>query len=243
MSDVVTFAHDGAIFDVRLGDAAHGNLISNDEGDRIVAELARLPAGVRLVRIRSNGPAFCTGRVSPMPPPGSRVSGQQLKTAVAEPALRVYEALRNVPVPVLAVVEGAADGYGCALVVACDLAIATTFATFRVPEMDRGIPPLLVMTAMTGRVPAKTIAHLALSREPIGADAALVAGIVSAVVPSAELEAYVDRQCTSIAGAPLESVRAIKEFLRATPGLPFPAVAALAANLTGTALANRFIGS
>ena len=243
MSDVVTFARDGAVFDVRFGDGANGNLISNDEGDRIVAELAKLPNDVRLVRIRSNGPAFCTGRVSPMPPPGTRVSGHQLKTSVAEPALRVYEALRNAPVPVLAIVEGAADGYGCALVVACDLAVATDKATFRVPEIDRGIPPLLVMTAMTGRVPAKTIAHLALTREEIGAAAALVAGIVSAVVPSADLDAYVARLCAAIAGAPLDSVRAIKEFLRATPGLPFPAVAALAANLTGTALANRFIGT
>ncbi len=196
MSDVVTFTRDGAIFDVGLGDGANGNLISNDEGDRIVSELADLPGDVRLVRIRSNGPAFCTGRVSPMPPRGSRVSGQHLKTSVAEPALRVYEALRNAPVPVLAVVEGAADGYGCALVVACDLAVATVAATFRVPELDRGIPPLLVMTSMTGRVPPKTIAHLALSRERIGADAALVAGIVSAVVPSADLDAYVEQLCT-----------------------------------------------
>jgi enoyl-CoA hydratase len=241
MSDVVAFARDGAIFDVRFCDAANGNLISNDEGDRIVAELAKLPGDVRLVRIRSNGPTFCTGRVSPMPPPGSHVSGQRLKTLVAEPALRVYEALRDVPVPVLAIVEGAAEGYGCALVAACDLAVATGEATFRVPEMDRGIPPLLVMTAMTGRVPAKTIAHLALSREPIGADAALGAGLLSAVVRGAELEGYVEQLCRSIAEAPLDSVRAIKEFLRAAPGLPFPAVAALAANLTGTALANRFI--
>jgi len=184
MSSVISYARDGAVFDVRFNDAAGGNLISNDEGDNLVAELGKLAADVRLVRIRSNGPTFCVGRVSPMPPPGSKMSGQQLKTIVAEPALRVYEAIRMTPVPVLAIVEGAADGYGCAIVTACDLAVATDDATFRVPE----------------------------------------------VVSKAELEAY------------MTQLGAIKEFLRATPGLPFPSIAALAANLTGTALANRFIG-
>lgn len=242
MSDPVSFERNGPIFDVVLGDAEHGNLISNDAGDRLVAALNTLDPDVRLVRLRSNGATFCTGRVSPMPPPGSRVSGAQLKASVAEPALRVYQALREVPVPVLAVVRGAAHGYGCALVVACDLAVASDAATFRVPEMDRGIPPLLVMTAMLGRVPYKTIAHLALSRDEISAGAALAAGIVSAVVKETDVAAYVERLSESIASAPLDSVRAIKEFLRAAPGNAFPAVAALAANLTGTALANRFVG-
>ena len=239
---VLAYAHDGAIFDVRFTDAAGGNLISNDEGDHLVAELGNLAPDVKLVRIRSNGPTFCLGRVSPTPPPGTLMSGQTLKTRIAEPALRVYEAIRMAPVPVLAIIEGAADGYGCAIVAACDLAVATDTATFRVPEMDRGIPPLLVMTAMSGRVPAKKIAHLALSRLEIDADAALTAGILSAVVATGAIDAYVTQLSAAITGAPLDSVRAIKDFLRATPGLPFPAVAALAANLTGTALANRFMG-
>ncbi len=236
----IAIAQVGAIFDVRLTDPDGGNLVSNDAGDAFVAALRALPDDVRLVRIRSTGATFCTGRVSPMPAPGSKVSGATLKAVVAEPPLRVYEALRNVPVPVLAIVEGPAHGYGCALVVACDLALATDGATFRVPEMDRGIPPLLVMTSMLGRVPLKTIAHLAFSRDEIDAQAALAAGIVSAVVPAATIDAEVERLSSAIAGAPADALRALKEFLRVAPGGTFAAAAALAANLTGTALANRF---
>jgi enoyl-CoA hydratase/carnithine racemase len=242
VNDPLSYSRDGAIADVLFGDSEHGNLISNDVGDGFAAYLAHLPDDVRLVRLRSDGPTFCTGRVSPMPPPGSRVSGDAIKHDVAAPALRVYEAIRNAPVPVLAVVKGAAHGYGCALVVACDLAIASPDARFRIPEMDRGIPPLLVMTAMNGRVPPKTIAHLALSRDEIDAKEALRAGIVSAVCPAPEIDAYVDALAASIASAPVESVRAIKEFLRVAPGSPFPVASALAANLTGTALAGRFLG-
>jgi enoyl-CoA hydratase len=236
----IVVAHEGAIFDVRLSDPDGGNLISNAAGDAFVDVLRALPGDVRLVRIRSTGSTFCTGRVSPMPAPGSKVSGATLKAVVAEPPLRVYEALRNVPVPVLAVVEGAAHGYGCALVVACDIALASDAATFRVPEMERGIPPLLVMTSMLGRVPHKTIAHLALSRDEIDARAALGAGIVSAVVSAAAIDAEVERLSNAIADAPPDALRAIKDYLRVAPGATFAAAAALAANLTGTALANRF---
>jgi enoyl-CoA hydratase/carnithine racemase len=242
MSDPIVWTADGPIVDVLLGDSANGNLISNDAGDRFAARLAQLGDDVRVVRIRTDGSTFCTGRVSPMPPPGTRVGGDALKADVAAPALRVHEAIRNAAVPVLAVVKGAAHGYGCALVVACDLAVATPAARFRVPEMDRGIPPLLVMTAMNGRVTPKAMAHLALTREEIDADAALTAGIVSAIRPATEIDAYVDALCASLAAAPVESVRAIKEFLRVAPGTAFPVAAALAANLTGTALAKRFLG-
>jgi enoyl-CoA hydratase/carnithine racemase len=242
MSDPIVWTSDGAIVDVLLGDSAHGNLISNEAGDRFAMQLGQIPDDVCVVRIRTDGPTFCTGRVSPMPPPGTHVGGDALKANVAAPALRVYEAIRNAPVPVLAVVKGAAHGYGCALVVACDLAVATPEASFRVPEMDRGIPPLLVMTAMNGRVTPKMIAHLALTREEIGADAALGAGIISAIQPAASIDAYVDALCASLAAAPVESVRAIKEYLRVAPGTPFPVAAALAANLTGTALAKRYAG-
>ncbi len=63
MNAALGFARDGVVFDVCFGDAANGNRISNADADRMVAALAELPADVHLVRIRSNGPAFCLGHV------------------------------------------------------------------------------------------------------------------------------------------------------------------------------------
>jgi enoyl-CoA hydratase/carnithine racemase len=177
-----------------------------------------------------------------MPPPGSRVSGHHLKTVVAEPALRVYDGLRNLPVPVLSVVRGAAHGYGCALVAASDLAIAGETATFRVSEMERNIPPLLVLAAMLGRVPYKAMAHLALSCDEISALRARELGIVSEVVADDRLVEEADRLTNAIVGYDADAVRAIKEFLRTAPAASPHAVLAISANLTGTALARRFAG-
>ncbi|MGC1300805.1 MAG: enoyl-CoA hydratase/isomerase family protein [Caulobacteraceae bacterium] len=242
MSEVLEFIRQDALFDVVLNDSAGGNLISNEDGDRIAAALAALDAEVKLVRIRTDGQDFCRGRVSLVPKPGTAVlSGLELKQKVAEPALRVYEALRNVPVPVLSVVRGAALGYGCGLVAASDITLASDAAEFQVPELERNIPPTLVMTALMGRIPHKAIAHMVLSRDTISAAQALEWGLVTKVLASAELDAEVERLTRTILAYAPESVRAVKEYLRHAPGLSGQAQASLAANIAGTALSSRFV--
>lgn len=242
MSDVIAIAQDEGLLRITLRDPGGGNLISNAEGERLAECLDALDPEIRAVRIESTGELFCTGRVSPMPKPGTRVSAREIATLVAEPALRVYEALRNVPVPVLAVVRGAAHGYGCALVTASDIALASERATFRVNEMERNIPPLLVLTAMHGRVPAKGAAYLAYSCAEIDAARARELGIVSEVVPHDALSARADALTATLLGYDRDAVRAIKELLRCGPGTPPGVVRSLAAHLTGTALSPRFHG-
>jgi enoyl-CoA hydratase/carnithine racemase len=240
--DVLELRQEGALFEVRLTDSAGGNLVSNAAGDRIVAALATLDPEVKLVRISADGRDFCLGRVSPMPKPGAVVTGHDLKVRVAEPALRVYDALRDCPVPVLSVVRGAAAGYGCGLVAASDLGLAGERATFSIPELERNIPPTLVMTAMGGRVPYHAVAQMVLSREPISAAQALAWGLVGKVVADADLDAEADVLTKSILGYSAEAARAVKEYLRFAPGLPGPAASSLAANLAGAALSARFGG-
>jgi enoyl-CoA hydratase/carnithine racemase len=240
LKDVVELRQDGVLFEVRLTDSAGGNLVSNAAGDRIVAALAALDPGVKLVRLSAEGRDFCLGRISPMPKPGAVVTGHDLKVRVAEPALRVYDALRNCPVPVLCVVRGAAAGYGCGLVAAGDLVLAGQGATFSVPELDRDIPPTLAMTAMGGRVPYHAVAQMVFSREPVSADQALAWGLVGKVVGDADLDAEAEALTRSILGCSAEAVRAVKEYLRFAPGLPGPAASSLAANLAGAALSARF---
>ena len=240
LKDVVELRRDGPLLEVRLTDSAGGNLVSNAAGDRIAAALSGLDPEVKLVRIGADGHDFCLGRISPMPKPGAVVTGHDLKVRVAEPALRVYDALRNCPVPVLAVVRGAATGYGCGLVAASDLALAGASATFTVNEMARDIPPTLVMTAMVGRVPHHAIAQMVLGREPVPAAQALAWGLVGKVVADADLDTEAEALTRTILGGSAETVRAVKEYLRFAPGLPGPVASSLAANLAGAALSARF---
>jgi enoyl-CoA hydratase/carnithine racemase len=240
LKDVVELRRDGALLEVRLTDSAGGNLVSNAAGDRLAAALTSLDGEVKLVRIAADGLNFCLGRVSPMPKPGAVVTGHDLKVRVAEPALRVYDALRNCPVPVLSVVRGAAAGYGCGLVAASDLVLAGEGATFSVPELERDIPPTLAMTAMGGRVPFHAVAQMVLSRESVSAAQALAWGLVGKVAADADLDAAAEALTRTILGCSTEAVRAVKEYLRFAPGLPGPAASSLAANLAGAVLSARF---
>jgi enoyl-CoA hydratase len=240
MQDILEFRPGEGVLDILLTDPDGGNLISNAAGERIVAALASLDPSVRLIRLMSTGETFCLGRVSPMPKPGAVVTGHGLKTRVAEPALAVYGALRGANVPVLAVVRGAAHGFGAGLVAAADIAIATPEARFAIPEMARDIPPTLVMTAMLDRVSAKAVADLVIGQHEVDAAAALGYGLVSRVVPADALDAAVEDLTARARGASAESIAAVKEYWRAAAGLPYASASSLAANLAGAALSARF---
>lgn len=242
MADIVELRREKGFLDIVLTDPDGGNLISNAEGDRIVTALADLD-GVQLVRIRSTGKAFCLGRVSPTPKPGTPgITGQFLKSVVAEPAIRVYLALSAAPVPVLCVVRGAAEGYGFGLVASSDIALVGSDACFSITEMARNIPPTLVMTALLDRAPAKLVAHLVLSQEKLDAARAAELGLVSKVVDDAALDAEMEALTETILTYRLEVVRAIKEYLRFSEGRDRAAAGSYAANLAASALSARFGG-
>ena len=243
MPDVIRYERQGALLDIVLSDPEGGNLVSNEEGDRLVAALAALDEEVKLVRLRSSGADFCLGRVSPMPKPGTPgVTADFIKRVVAEPAIRVYTALAATPVPVLGIIRGRAEGYGLGLLAAADVVLAGAAASFSIPEMLRQIPPTLVMTSLLGRAPAKLVAHLVLSQEAIGASDALAQGLVSKVVADETLDDEMNALTDRIVSYRGDSVRAIKEFLRFAEGRDRSAAGSFAANLAASALSARFGG-
>lgn len=62
--------------------------------------------------------------------------------AVQRPIARAaYGGVLNLPMPTIAVVEGFALGGGCELALSCDLIIASTSATFALPETGVGLVP------------------------------------------------------------------------------------------------------
>ena len=109
-------------------------------------------------------------------------------------SLKVYEALRLSPRPVIAAVNGAAAGGGNELVVACDIAVASEKATFGQTGVRVGSAPVLggtnFLSMSVGEKRAKEIAFMC-RRYP--ADEALRMGLINAVVPAEQLEEEVTR--------------------------------------------------
>ncbi len=109
-------------------------------------------------------------------------------------SLRLYEAIRTSPRPVIAAVNGAAAGGGNELVICCDLAIAAEKATFGQTGVKVGSAPVLggtnFLAMSVGEKHAKEIAFLC-RRYP--ADKALEMGLINAVVPADQLEEEVTK--------------------------------------------------
>lgn len=210
---------------VRLTNADDGNRLTG--GDITALGRAIRKAGddeaIRVVVVRAQGEDFCLGRI-PNPKGSALPSALQLQKNVTGPIMGLYADVRATPVPVLAVVQGEARGFGCALTGQCDLAIASTRAVFSLPEMDVNLPPTLAISALLHKVPLKKLTHLVYTREKITADEALMFGLVGQVAKPEELEQAAERIIAQLADRRRASLSTIKQYLSAAPYVdPFAA--------------------
>jgi enoyl-CoA hydratase/carnithine racemase len=103
----------------------------------------------------------------------------------------LMESIRNVPQPVIAEVSRIATAAGCQLVATCDLAVASTEATFATPGVRIGLFCSTPMVPLTRAIGPKRAMEMLLTGEMIDAETALSWGLVNRVVPPAELRAAV----------------------------------------------------
>jgi enoyl-CoA hydratase len=219
-----------------------------EAGNRLTAEdlpalgHAILNAGsqpdVKVVLVKAQGEQFCLGR-DPGPAAPSPKSALQIRNSVTEPILGIYEAIRATPVPVVAIVQGEARGFGCAFVGQCDLAIASDKATFSLPEMDTDLPPTLAISAVLGKIPPKRLTHLIYTREKITAKEALELGLLSEVVPASDLERATQKTVARLTDRRRASLEAVKEYMAIAPHLDTHAASRYASALLSVVLSSK----
>jgi enoyl-CoA hydratase/carnithine racemase len=192
---------------------------------------------VKAVLVRAGGNAFCMGR-QPDPAGKAPTSALGMRGGVTEPILDLYADVRATPVPVIAVVQGEAKGFGCAFVGQCDLAIAADSALFSMPEMDGNLPPTLAMSAVLGKVPPKRLLHMVYTRRKIDAAEALAIGLVSEVAPRVALDQTVDAMLARLTDRKRAALCAIKEYMGTAAHLDSAAAARLAANILAVVLSS-----
>ncbi|MFT4305585.1 MAG: enoyl-CoA hydratase-related protein [Microbacterium sp.] len=126
------------------------------------------------------------------------------------------ESLARVRTPLVAAVAGFALGGGCELAMACDVILVADTARFGQPEITLGVIPGLGGTQrLTRTIGAYKAAELVLTGRMMDAAEAERAGLVSRVVPAAELHDEAARVAESIAAMSLPVAYAAKEALRA----------------------------
>ncbi|HJW73431.1 MAG TPA: enoyl-CoA hydratase-related protein [Geothrix sp.] len=111
----------------------------------------------------------------------------------------VFQRIESMPKPVIAAVNGFALGGGCELALACHIRIASENARFGLPEASLGIIPGYGGTQRLPRLVGKGVAlDMILSAEMVSAADALRMGLVSRVVPQADLRAAAEKLARTI---------------------------------------------
>ncbi len=106
---------------------------------------------------------------------------------------KMMAALHRMRQPTVAVVQGPAYGGGVGLVAACDIAIASTAATFSLSEVRLGLIPAVVGPYVVAAVGEREARRYMLTAERFGADEAKRIGLVHEVVAPDQLSAKRDQ--------------------------------------------------
>ncbi|MET8050006.1 MULTISPECIES: enoyl-CoA hydratase/isomerase family protein [unclassified Streptosporangium] len=96
-----------------------------------------------------------------------------------------FEALRQVPKPTIAVIDGLCMGGGLTLAMMCDLRLATATSTFAIPEARVGIVDGHLPRLLRGRVPDAVLRRWMYTGAPFTAEEAMRAGLLSEVAEDA----------------------------------------------------------
>ncbi|HEV3446523.1 MAG TPA: enoyl-CoA hydratase [Gemmataceae bacterium] len=138
---------------------------------------------VRVVILRAAGPAFSAGHDLRELVGGQERQYQDLFALCTE----VMEAIRKLPQPVIAQVQGVATAAGCQLAATCDLVVAAEDASFATPGVKIGLFCSTPAVALARAVPPKKAMEMLLTGNPISAREGERIGLVSRVVPSDRL--------------------------------------------------------
>lgn len=207
--------HDDGVLQVTLNRPDVGNAINTRMGQELLDLWQRLTddaQGVRCVVLTGAGSKiFCAG--GDLKERNGMTRAQW--THQHEIFERVSWALVDLPLPVIAAVNGHAYGGGLELALCCDFIYASSSARFALPEVTLGIMPGMGGTQNLPRaVGERRAREIILTGRPFDAAQALAWGLVNAVHPASELAAQALQTAERIAAnAPL-AVRQVKKSIR-----------------------------
>jgi enoyl-CoA hydratase len=160
----------------------------------------------RTVLLGGHGRAFCGGAdVQELSSLTEATAG-----AFVERIHRVCQAIRGLPVPVVARLHGAVIGAGLEIAAACDLRIAAEGTRFAMPEVRLGIPSVVEAALLPRLIGSGRAAWLVLTGEPIDARRACEWGLVEEIGG----DEAVERLVKSLLAGDREALRVQKELLQ-----------------------------
>lgn len=164
---------------------------------------------IRCVIIAGEGPAFCAGHdLKEIQAARSATdNGRAFFEALMASCSAMMLAIHELPMPVIAAVEGIATAAGCQLVASCDLAIAGNDARFATPGVNIGLFCSTPMVALSRNLSDKHSMEMLLTGELIDAGSAHRFGLVNRVVSAGRALESALVMATLIASKPAATVK------------------------------------
>ena len=124
-----------------------------------------------------------------------------------------FLAVRDSRAPVIAAVNGICQAGGLLIAMLADIAVASDRATFRVPELLRGIPDATYAAVLPAHVGVAVARDLLLSARRFDAAEAQRLGVISRVVPHDQLREAADRAAREVLRTPPDARLHVKRML------------------------------
>lgn len=218
------------MIDVEFGALAARVTLVNPEkrnamGDEFIAELTRILADiaardtVRAMVLAAEGPAFCAGGDLNWMARAAHYDRAE-NIADARALGDMLRRLNELPVPVIARVQGPAYGGGVGLLCCCDIVLAVPTAQFALSETRLGLVPGVISPFVVAALGPRQARRYALTGERFGAPTAQAIGLVHEIVEEDALDAAIDALVGQIAQGGPRAVAASKALMRRVAWAP-----------------------
>ena len=199
---------------------------------RVAAHIEKTPTDIRVLVIAGEGKSFC--------------AGMDLKAVLHDPVqmgdmLRLFSltllALRQLPVPTIARVQGAAIGGGCGIVVVCDFAVTHPESKLGYPEVDLGVCPAVVAPWLVKKIGAGPARAMLLAGGTMSGAEGFSRGIVTHCAQADQLDGAVATLVARLLTGGPHALACTKKMLNELDGSNDQRVARDAAELSAKVIA------
>jgi enoyl-CoA hydratase/carnithine racemase len=212
----VSVVKDGRGATVTWSRPARKNAFDSSTARRVATVLGELAddEAVSVVVLRPGGPVFCAGwdlgEIA-----AARDEGERAVAAVIAAGRQCLDALDAVPATVVIVLEGRVLGFGVSMLAHGDFVLMSDDSLIALPEMQHGIVPAAVLGDIAPVVGRSRAMNWALSGV-VPAQEALDCGLVTRVVPSAEMDSTLGLLTERLGAVAPDAVRATKRLMAVT---------------------------